>query len=92
MRLSSQIAYIDSERPACLVERDGQWYAGEIRVWRLVDRGGAGGSPGDVVWAAIVSYSTSYDRAFCELLPLSRVRPLSTPDRVWEQPLLSGAR
>ena len=38
-----------------------------------------------------MSYSTSYDLAFCELLPLSRVRPLSTPDRVWEPPLLTRA-
>ena len=75
VRLSSEIAYSAADRPACLVEREGQWYAGEIRVWRLSD-----GS-----WAAIVSYSTSWDRAFCELLPLSRVRPLSTPDRVWER-------
>ena len=86
MRLSSEISYSEGERPACLVERDGEWYAGEIRVWRLSREGLGGGS-----WAAVVSYSTSYDRAFCEVLPLSRVRPLSTPDRVWEPPLLTSA-
>ena len=75
MHLTSEIAHSAPRQPACVVERQGEWYAGEIRQWRLRDG----------VRAAVVTYSTSWDRAYCELLPMARVRPLSTPDRVWEQ-------
>lgn len=77
MRLSTDVHDAAARRGACIVEQDGEWYAGEVRQWR---RGGDG-------WRATVSFFTAYDQAFVKSLPRARVRPLGTPDRVWEPPI-----